>query len=386
MEYESKFNIFCIFVAMKIHVVSFQVPYPANYGGAIDVYFKLLALQEMGVDVILHTFIYGNAQREPTLESVCKQVYYYQRDTSLKKQFSLLPYIVNSRQSTELLENLCKDDAPILFEGLHTCHLLSHPLLHNRRKAVRMHNIEHEYYRYLSKQSGWGWKSAYYYIESVRLHRYAKILRHADIVYAISEADKLWLEHEFSGIQIVNMPCFFNVDFTTSHPNTQPFVLYHGNLAVEENVIAAKYIMRQIAPLMPQVDFIIAGRSACFDDVPRNVSLVDSPDDFQLNHLISTAAVHLLPTFQPTGIKLKLINTLAKANGVIIANREMLHGHTLGDFCIQADSPAEIVKQIQEHIDTPTPQDVIEKRRNSLRRMRNESMRLLSMLFSNESK
>lgn len=37
---------------MKLHVVSFQVPFPPDYGGLIDVYYKLKALKEAGCSVV----------------------------------------------------------------------------------------------------------------------------------------------------------------------------------------------------------------------------------------------------------------------------------------------------------------------------------------------
>ena len=36
---------------MKLHVVSFQVPFPPDYGGLIDVYYKLKALKEAGDEI-----------------------------------------------------------------------------------------------------------------------------------------------------------------------------------------------------------------------------------------------------------------------------------------------------------------------------------------------
>ena len=42
-----------------IHVVSFDVPYPANYGGVIDVFHRLKALHKNGYKIILHCFEYG---------------------------------------------------------------------------------------------------------------------------------------------------------------------------------------------------------------------------------------------------------------------------------------------------------------------------------------
>ena len=41
-----------------LHIISFTIPYPPNYGGAIDVFFKIKALHSYGVQVHLHCFSY----------------------------------------------------------------------------------------------------------------------------------------------------------------------------------------------------------------------------------------------------------------------------------------------------------------------------------------
>ena len=53
---------------MTLHVVSFQVPFPADYGGVIEVFYKLRALKQAGVDVILHCFCYKGRKEEKILE------------------------------------------------------------------------------------------------------------------------------------------------------------------------------------------------------------------------------------------------------------------------------------------------------------------------------
>ena len=45
-----------------LHIVSFDVPYPPDYGGAIDVYYKLKALHEEGIKIYLHCFEYGRGE------------------------------------------------------------------------------------------------------------------------------------------------------------------------------------------------------------------------------------------------------------------------------------------------------------------------------------
>ncbi|MEI7802398.1 MAG: mannosyltransferase, partial [Bacteroidota bacterium] len=43
----------------QLHIISFNVPYPPDYGGVIDVYYKIKALKEAGVKIHLHCYEYG---------------------------------------------------------------------------------------------------------------------------------------------------------------------------------------------------------------------------------------------------------------------------------------------------------------------------------------
>ena len=103
----------------KLHIVSFAVPYPPDYGGVIDVFYKIKKLHSLGVSIVLHVFQYDGRQ-SAELEKYCDQVYYYPRSRQLSDQFAITPFIVKSRSDSAVLENLLGDDAPILFEGLNT--------------------------------------------------------------------------------------------------------------------------------------------------------------------------------------------------------------------------------------------------------------------------
>ncbi len=81
---------------MHLHVISFDIPFPANYGGVIDVYYKLVWLHKLGLKIHLHCFEYGRAHSKE-LEAVCEKVSYYHRNTDLMSHISLLPYNVKSR-------------------------------------------------------------------------------------------------------------------------------------------------------------------------------------------------------------------------------------------------------------------------------------------------
>ena len=88
-----------------LHIISFAIPFPANYGGVIDVFYKLKALHANGIKIHLHCFAYRN-QPAPELLQYCESVDYYDRQTGLAEALTFKPYIVASRRSSKLLARL----------------------------------------------------------------------------------------------------------------------------------------------------------------------------------------------------------------------------------------------------------------------------------------
>ena len=158
-----------------LEIVSFDIPFPADYGGVVDVFYTLKALSEAGVGIRLHCFEY-HRKPAPVLNELCEEVYYYPRRNRWASQLSFKPYIVNSRQSRLLLDRLMATNHPILFEGLHTCGWLAHPGLRKRLKIYRESNIEHDYYRHLAAATRSLPKKLFYLVESHRLKRFQSVL------------------------------------------------------------------------------------------------------------------------------------------------------------------------------------------------------------------
>ena len=86
-----------------LHIVSFDVPYPANYGGVIDVFYKVKALSERGVKVHLHCFEYGRQPAE-CLEDICYSVNYYKIKNNATLLFTQPPYFECFRHPYALWE------------------------------------------------------------------------------------------------------------------------------------------------------------------------------------------------------------------------------------------------------------------------------------------
>ncbi len=332
-----------------LHIISFDIPYPANYGGVIDVFYKLKALKENGIKVTLHCFQYGNRAASNELKNLCKKVYYYPRKASFASHLSLKPYIVKSRSAKELINNLLKDNDPILFEGLHTSDLLSHPNLKDRFKIYRESNIEHHYYYSLAKSSRSLFKKAFYLIESLKLLAFQAKLKHADLMLTVSRVDQQYLSLRFPTLDVKYLPSFHENDEVQGEVGQGDYALFHGNLSVEENERSAIYLIKEI---FSELDYplVIAGGNPSkhlhqLADKHKHIKIIANPNDDQMQSLLKEAQVNIMITFQATGLKLKLLNALYQGR-YCICNSNMLSGTSLSAICAIADTKEELIEKI----------------------------------------
>ncbi len=346
-----------------VEVVSFDVPYPPNYGGVIDVYYKVRAFRKAGIKVNLHCFEYGRPV-SMELEAICENVFYYKRNVSKANLFRRRPYIVVTRSSEELLSNLAKKNNPILFEGLHTCYFLDHKRLKKKRKIVRTHNIEHDYYQNLAKVEQDIFKKYYFSNESQKLRRYEKILEKAEGVAAISLHDKDY----FSSINknTINVSAFHPHDHVEIIPGSGNYALYHGSLSVGENNEAAIWLIKNIFSEL-NIPFIIAGNKASAElkklvEQYPHISIKGDVSTTEIYKLVQDAQINILPTFQATGIKLKLLSALYTGRHCIV-NKPMVFETGLEKCCVVCNSEVEMKESVIELFSKPFNESDIKKRK-----------------------
>jgi hypothetical protein len=344
--------------APHLHLVAFDVPYPPNYGGTVDVFFKLRSLHEAGIKIIYHVFYYnGHNRPNDELKKYCTEIYYYKRNRNIIKLiFGANPYVVNSRNHPDLLKNLLKTDDPILFDGLQTCFFLSHPDLAGRKKYVRANNVEHTYYRELAKVERSRLKRIYLDKEADRLEIFEPELKKADALFVVANMD---LEHFGQYSKAVYVPPFFNTDHARREVNKSGvhgrFILFQGNLRIRENELAAKFIINEIAPLIKH-KIVIAGKSPSNwlkneASIEENVQLFDTPPSIVMDSLIQYAHINLLITFQQTGIKLKLLHALDSGKHIII-NSHMDDNGIFAALCHVRNTASEFAKKIEDLMKT----------------------------------
>lgn len=359
----------------RLHIISFNIPCPANYGGVIDVFYKLKALSENGMKIILHAFEYGR-EPAPELEKYCEKVYYYKRKTGIFSQFSSLPYIVYSRRSKKLLSNLLKDNSPILFEGLHCCYYLNHPLLKNRLKMVRAHNIESVYYHGLAQNVASPLLKLYFNREARKLEKFEPLLSQANYILTLSTTEKNHFEDKFGKDKTVYMPLFFQDQ--PAHSNTQteikPFVLYHGDLSTAENRKAAVFLIDSVASKDKNIPWVFAGLNPRKDLLQlaqkyQNITVMANLSEEKMSQLIREASIHILFTNQVSGVKVKLLHALANGQHCL-ANKEMVEGSELEKYCrIISNQPDEIRETIRKCLQNPLSEAEIIRRKASFHQL-----------------
>lgn len=333
-----------------IDIVNWAVPYPANYGGAIDVFYKIKNLHALGYEINLHCFTYGRFTEQEELKKYCKNVYYYPRASFLQSIFSKIPFIVASRANVQLRDRLLQTQNTILLEGAHCTYWLPELLKANKSVIVRTHNLENVYYAALANAEKSWWRQIYYRIEAKRLLNHeAKQLNATSFIH-VNQKEQDWFIEKYPNVQHYCVPTFQTFDTVQSKIGVGTYGLFHGNLAVAENNNAAIYLIENV---FSKIDYsiIIAGyqpSEILRNEIAkhRNIQLIDTPSPEKMSALIADAQMHILYSEQSTGVKLKVLNALFHGRHVLI-NKQLAEGNSLGTACIICENAEAYIAQIK---------------------------------------
>ena len=339
----------------KLHIVCHDVPYPPDYGGVFDLYYKIRTLHEQGIKIHLHCFTSGRDE-QPILNTYCEQVYYYPRRIGHKGFSHHLPYIVCSRSNPELLDRLLQDEYPILLEGVHCTYLTQDSRFAKRKVLLRLHNVESVYYKQLAKSSSSWFKKLYYLRESAVLRKYERHIASSWPLLAVtqSDADLAAITYQSKNISVV--PVFLPFQEIESPQGTGCYCLYHGNLSVDENEKAVIWLLENVFNDL-SVPFLVAGKKPGAKlqravAKHKNCCMVSDPSDQELKDIISKAQIHVVPSFNCTGVKLKLLNALFNGRHCVV-NAEAVEGTGLKEVCHMAKGAAEFKGMIKSLYERP---------------------------------
>ncbi len=352
-----------------LHIVCLDVPWPADYGGAIDMMNRIRCFKELGVHIRLHYFSYNDRGTPNELNQFCESIHVYGRKTGHKGFSFSLPYIVSSRISKDLISNLDKDDHPILLEGLHCTGIL--PLLQNkeRKVVVRMHNEEGRYYKELARAEKSLFRKTYFRFESRLIKKYMATLAPTSTYACVSDEDMVALRNEFSLPHVVFIPTFPAWQEVNGEEGIGSYTLYHGNLSVAENEEAAMWLIEKVFAEIKK-PLIIAGKNPTArllkaEQGRTHICIVSNPTESEMNDLVKKAHINVLPCFNKniTGIRLKLLHALFEGRHCI-THDAMVKGTGLDSACHIGTTAASFASIIMQLIHQPfTPEEIALRKR-----------------------
>ncbi len=331
-----------------LHIVSFDNPYPPVYGGIVEVFHKLKPLHEQGISIHLHCFTNQIPDDYHELQQVTSKVYFYR---NAKKSFdflSYLPFSVRSRNSRELLVNLEKIPGPILFEGLKTAYLVHKDLLPDRRKFLRLHNVEHHYFAGIAQSESSSFRKWAYKAEAIKFASFEDVIQKFDKVFALSQFENDYTNKKFGNS--VYIPVFHGNDEVLPLEGTGKYALYHGDLRMSDNIRAVRTLIR-IFNKIPDMDLVIASGGSeklvkRLIGKAGNISfkLISNFDDLQ--RLLVDAHVNVVLSYQKSGTKLKLMASLFNSRHCII-NDNIIDDPAVSALCEMANSDEDIAAAIK---------------------------------------
>lgn len=354
-----------------LHIVCLDVPWPADYGGAIDMMNRIRMLKKAGIAIHLHYFSYNERGTPNELNQFCESIHVYERKTGRKGFSSKLPYIVASRISEELISNLQKDDHPVLLEGIHCTGILLRLNIQNRKIVVRMHNDETEYYKELARAEPSLWKKMFYKRESKLISKYTHHLPDECTYVCISKDDTRRLSEQTTLHHVDFLPAFPSWQQVNADEGAGTLCLYHGNLSVPENEEAAMWLLRKVFSRVKK-PFVIAGKKPSkrlqkMAHFYQHTCLVADPSDSELNDLVRKAHINLLPCFNEnmTGMRLKLLHVLFEGRHCL-TNEAMVRGTGLEGACHIASTADAFASVIWQLYHQPFTREEIELRKRLL--------------------
>lgn len=205
--------------------------------------------------------------------------------------------------------------------------------------------------------------------------------------WGVSEADVEYYKNEFNAKGIEFLPVFLPGDQVKSLAGQGSFCLYHGNLSVNENERAAEWLLKEVFS-KTSIPFVMAGKNPStylqhLAHVHPHTCIVANPSEHEMQDLIKKAQINILPSFNQTGVKLKLLNALFNGRHCIV-NTATVEGSGLEGLCHIATDAHAFISNIEELFQVPYTNEDINQRAQHLQSVYNNEQngrKLISWIY-----
>lgn len=330
-----------------LHIISFDNPFPPNYGGVIDVFYKMKSLHQLGFEIYLHCFYDDRSEVSAELKAITKAVFLYKKNRNPLFLFSSIPLSVTSRFHKDLIQNINAVEAPILFEGLQTTMILNKIKLEHRKLFLRLHNLESNFYAGMSKNETGFLKKMLYYLESKKYVTYQNKIAEFDCVFALSKQEFDYVKTKTEKVSYI--PVFHGNEAFNSLSEYGNYAFYHGDLRLPDNKKAASFLIRLFQKI-PDYKLIIASSNGKKivekqSQNDTNIEFISIESEAHLTSLLANAHINVMLSFQQAGTKLKIVNSLFRSRFCLI-NDNMVDDNRIISLCEVANTEKEFVEKI----------------------------------------
>lgn len=344
-----------------LHIVSPAIPYPADEGRFLDIFYKIRALYKEGVRIHLHCFK-ENQPEQTELNKYCSTVNYYHVGNGHKGLSFTIPYNVASRYNEVLMENLLKDNYPILLEGVQTAYIAKDERFSKRNISLRITQLEHEFFKQSAGVSGSVLQKFMYHHQSCLFKTFERSLPKNLKVFISNGVDNQKVTKDFNWSDPVHVPLFLPFQKVVSQEGSGSYCLYHGNLKMPANERAAFFLLEKVFK-NSQIPFVVAGKDPSTKLIRAAKSsnfscIVENPSEAELQDMISRAQINILPSFIESGTPIKLLNSLLNGRHCIV-NDKMIKGTGLEQACHVAGSAQDFRRVTEKLFHLPFPEDEI---------------------------
>ena len=354
----------------SLNIISGYLPCPNTLGDAQQTYWLIEALSGSGIQVHLFTFSDSdskiNTAATEQLSKICSLVNTYPINQGHRNFSFSAPYATTKYQNTQLINDLNKNNFPILIEGLGPSELALSSAIENKKIWVRLLTYAPRYFRYLQERSSAPLKKIFYQREAVLSKLILKKINQRVNWIVTSENDKKILEDSFLGDKIQILAAFKNsTSSITSKPGLGNFCLFQGNLSDAATHKTARWLLTHVFHNL-KVPFVITGNNPSPSLVTLahskpHTCIVANPSSTERQDMIEKAQIVIQPSFIKDVADEALIEGIQKGRHCL-TNNKTINSHFAACYHqgTSANAFQEIIIQLYHH---PFSEEEIETRK-----------------------
>jgi hypothetical protein len=344
-----------------ILIVSPYFPYPATFGGCVDILGRIRLLKKYQYKITLVATVKKNPSKVEVeyIEQYIDDLILLKRKISVISILSFYPFQVSSRYSLSNYK-FAKTYDYLILESEYVANILKNKTLFVYRKILRLHNIEPKYFFDLFKSSFPRIMSFYYLIDCFKFRLYSnRIYKKVDHIACISKNESDYINSKISYRKNASFsPTVIDFSELKKRNFTTKYVIYVGALFVPNNIDGLSWYIKNVhqylIKIIPEYKFILIGSTKNNNNKKKILQMCKDDEKidiyFNVKDLESyyrKSSVFINPTLKGAGVKIKSINAIIEGFPLVSTNKG-IEGSGLKDglHVLVSDIPSDFMKHI----------------------------------------